>query len=110
MIQNGEFTEEQINALQNRFEKDAPLKRNMKVEIDILSNQKALVQNFLYKHETAGHAFFIENKSYSFIKNNKQYEISFSPPPSETETAAKRKFDESYRQIFLPILTTFFLK
>jgi len=110
MIKNDQLNEKQLKELEKLFKREAPLKRRVKVGIEVLSNQKALVQSYVYRHETTGFIYFIKTKTFNFIKNNKQYQVSFSPTPSKTEAAAEIRFNKSYRNIFYPILVTFFLK
>ena len=109
MIKNDQLTEKQVNELEEFIKRNAPLKRQIKVGVEVISNQKALFQSYIHRQETAGHVYFIKGKEYSFIKNNMQYKISFSPAPVKTEDAAKIKFDETYKLIFYPILITFFV-
>ena len=110
VIKNDQLNEKQLKELENSFKQRAPLKRSLKLGIEVISNEKALVQSYLYRHETAGFVYFIKNKQFEFIKNGKQYQVSFSPPPSNTEEAAETKFNDSYGNTFYPILVTFFLK
>ena len=110
MIKNDEFNSKKLKELENYFKQEAPLKRSIKLGIEVISNQKALAQSYLYRQETAGFVYFLKNKQFEFIKNGKQYQISFSPPPSKTEEEAEIKFNDSYGDTFYPILVTFFLK
>jgi hypothetical protein len=109
LIKKDQFTENQLKELEHFVKRNAPLKQNIKLTIEVISNEKALVQSYLYRHETAGSAHFIKNKQFEFLKNGKQYRISFSPPPSKTEKSAENKFNDSYGTTFYPILVTFFL-
>ena len=109
MVKNDQLNEKQLNELEEFFKRNAPLKRRIKVGVEVLSNQKALFQSYVYRQETAGFVYYIKTKAYDFIKNNKQYKISFSPAPAKTEDAAEIKFGESYKVIFYPILVTFFV-
>ena len=110
MINDNKFNIKQLKMLENNFKQDAPLKQKLTLSIETISNQKSLAQSYLYRHETAGLIWFSRNKQFEFIKNGKQYQISFSPSPSKTEEAAEIMFNNSYRNIFYPILITFFLK
>jgi hypothetical protein len=110
MIKDDQFNEKQLKQLEKIFKRDAPLKQNIKIGIEVISNQKALSQSYLYRHETTGFIYFVKNKQFDFIKNSKQYQVSFSHPPSKTEEAAEIQFNDSYRKTFYPILVSFFLK
>lgn len=109
MIKNDQLDEKQLEELEELFKRDAPLKRRIKIGIEVLSNQKSMVQSYVYRQETAGFIYFTKTKMYNFIKNNKQYQVSFSPAPTKTEDAAEIRFVESYKDIFYPILVTFFI-
>lgn len=110
MIKNDQFNKKQLEELEEFFKLNAPLKLDVKLSIEIISNERALVQSYLYRHETAGFVHFMKNKQFEFIKNEKQYQVSFSPPPSNTKEMAENKFANSYSNTFYPILVTFFLK
>lgn len=109
MIKNDQLNEKQLKEIETQFKRDAPLKRRVKVGIDVLSNRKALVQSYVYRQESVGFIYFVKTKTYDFIYNNKQYQVSFSPTPSKTEDAAEIKFNETYKAIFFPILISFFI-
>lgn len=68
MIKNDQLDEKQLEELEELFKRDAPLKRRIKIGIEVLSNQKSMVQSYVYRQETAGFIYFTKTKMYNFKK------------------------------------------
>ena len=109
-IRDGKFSQGQLKKLQKVFSENAPAKRDVYLGIEVISNEKALMQIYLYRHEAVGHVHFLVNTQFDLIKNNKQYQISFSPSRSKSEKDAMTKYKQAYKNTFHPIIKTFFLK
>lgn len=108
-IERNEISRDKLNDMENNFQKKIPLKRNIKLGIETLSNRHSFVQSYTVRQETLGNVSFMKAATYDFLHRNMQYQVALSAGPSATEEGAIITFNNSWAQYFKPILLTLFL-
>ena len=108
-IQSGTFPKIDLFKLEQIFRKYAPEKKDLKLKIETLSNQKSLSQTYIDERNSLEYKFFIKTQMIQFLYKGKQYKISFSSAPGRTKEEAVTNFDTAYKSVFKPMLITFHL-
>ena len=110
MISNNKVSKSQLLELENYFQQEAPEKLYLSLSLETIANHRALVQTYILSHEALEQHILIKTRSYDLIKGEKQYQVSFSPPPQKNKKLADYMFDYTYEMFFHDILATLMIK
>jgi hypothetical protein len=109
-IAENKISRTELSEVQKEFQRLAPHKIDLSLDISTVSSKKTLTQSYIYRQETLDTVVFMKNISHDFLYLGRQYSISYSSPPAPTKEAARANFEKSFQRYFKPMLTSFFIQ
>lgn len=110
MISNNQVNKSQLLELEKYFQQEAPEKLYLSLSLETIASHRAMVQTYTLSHDSLERHVLIKTRSYDFIKGDKQYQVSFSPPPQKNKELADYMFDYTYEMFFHDLLATLMIK